>query len=87
MTSACEWRVPDLPDPRPSRPCAQYGRLPLQYAWRSGASEASVKAVLAANPEAAKEKDVVRAWRALEHEGVVVGARSGHGGGVGARGR
>ena len=45
-----------------------------------------MKAVLAANPEAAKEKDHVRAWRALEHEDVVVGARGGHGGGVGARG-
>ena len=60
--------------------------MPLHYALENGASEAAVKAVLAANPEAAKEKDGVRAWRALEHEDVVVGARGGHGGGVGARG-
>ena len=86
MTSACEWRVPDLPDPRPSRPCAQDGMLPLHYAFEYGASEASVKAVLAANPEAAKEKDKVRVWRACAHGRAVAGARGGHGGGAGARG-
>ena len=86
MTSACEWRVPDLPDPRPSRPCAQYGMLPLHYVFARGASEASVKAVLAANPEAAKEKDRVRAWRACAHGRAVAGARGGRGGGAGARG-
>ena len=50
------------------------------------ASEASVKAVLAANPEAAKEKDNVRAWRACAHGRAVAGARGGRGGGAGARG-
>ena len=50
------------------------------------ATEASVKAVLAANPEAAKEKDNVRAWRACVHGRAVAGARGGRGGGAGARG-
>ena len=86
MASACEWRVPDLPDPRPSSACAQGDRLPLHYALENGASEASVKAVLAANIEAAKEKAKVRAWRACAHGRAVAGARGGRGGGVGARG-
>ena len=41
--------------------------LPLHYALRNGASEASVKAVLDAYPDAVKATDAVSAWRACAH--------------------